>query len=249
MTLVLDLVTEAFRENNITPIGTALKTAELAEGLSLFNQHVRGVFGLVVGITLQDWPVPLYQRVGAISSNPPLLPNSRRNTNYVLDANYPPGNARLVWDGTEQTVYLPDRPQDGARMALVKASGAAATTAGVLTLNGNGRTIEGANTYVLGEAREWFYEADSADWKALITFTGSDECPFPPGLDEYWITAMAVRLAPRYDKVISAATQATWKRMLTTITGRYAQVVPAISGADDLVASYESYWQPGACDI
>lgn len=243
MTTAADIITAGFRENNLIPVGKQPTEAERIEGLQVLNRHLDAMFGYVVGESLADWPVPPVQRTGTVAANPPLFPGS--NAPIVqLNPSYPPQNVRIVWDGSERTVYFPEKPNDGARMALVRASGATAANSGTLTLDGNGRTIEGANTYTGGESgRRWFYRADLADWVALVPLGLNDQIPFPPEYDDYWICCLAVRLSPRYGKTIQTGTIDTLKRMKAQIQARYAQEAPGTAGGLTLYPSHQSYDQ------
>lgn len=244
MTVVSDIVAAAYREGNITPVGQQPSAAELIEGLDVLNRFVKSVYGLVLGENLVDWAVPYTQRTGTVDALPPYLPGGDRP--LIIPANqYPAQNSRVVWDGSAQTVYFPQKPQDGARMAFVKASGAANQAGpGNLTLDGNGRTIEGANTYVSTgsvASRAWLYRADLADWKPLVTLLASDVMPFPEELDDVWIVSTAIRLAPRFGKQTSPETLLTQKRMMATLKTRYTQEMPVDGGGTELTATDQSY--------
>lgn len=241
MTTATELITAGFRESNLIPVGKTPTVAEQAEGLQVLNRYLDSAYGFVVGENLADWSVPAIQRTGSVAANAPLLPGSNPSSSRCQPA-YPPANTRIVWDGSEQTVYFPERPHDGARMALVQSSGASASGSGTLTLDGNGRTIEGAATYTGGvSGRRWLYRGDLADWKALPVLALTDECPFPADLDDYWICCIAIRLAPRFGKTIQPATTATFSRMEQTLRARYAQESPGTSGGARLQTGHQSF--------
>lgn len=245
MTTVADIVTLAYREGNIIPVGTTPSAAEQVEGIGSFNRYLNSVYGFILGENLSDWQVPYNQRTGeGVDALPPFLPSGGTPL-IVLNNQYPAANRRIVWDGSGQTVYFPQRPDDGARMSFVKSSGVGAANVGVLTLDGNGRTIEGAATYtsngVSVKSRAWLYRADTADWHALVSLAAGDEVPFPPEFDDLWITATAIRLAPRFGKTVSAETLSTNKRMAVTLKSHYTQYVVQDSGGDEIMSSYQSY--------
>lgn len=243
MTAAQDLIQEGFREGNLIPVGTTPTTAEQTEALGVLNRYLDGLYGFVIGENLFDWAVPQDQRTGTVAANYPQYPGSR-GSRYPFNFAYPPSNVRLIWDGSARTVYFPDSPDDGARIEMVKASGAAATGSGVLTLDGNGRTIEGANTYTTDGSvtrRRWLYRADLADWVALQTLQLTDECPFPPAFDDYWTTGLAIRLAARYGKRPAAETVGTYRRMWATIRAQYQQHTPGVFGGSQLINSDQPY--------
>lgn len=244
MTAAADIITEAFREGNLIPVGTTPTSAEQAEGLSVLNRYLRSIFNWMMGGALTDWPVPLIQRTGSVAADPPLLPGAQTPL-IVPDRSYPPGGQRIVWDGSTQTVYFPESPNDGARMGLAKGSGASAI-AGTLTLDGNGRTIEGSATKTFTDTAtgSWLYRADLADWVALASLTLTDALPFPDEFDDLFVTSIALRLSPRYGKTVQAGTTEAWKRTLSTFRAQYYQETPAPRGGQELAPSYQSFPDP-----
>lgn len=246
MTAVSTIIQRAYREPNLIPIGTQPSIPQQTEALAVLNSGIVSLLGTVFGEQLGIWQVPRIQRVGETAANPPLLPGSARPA-VQLDNNYPGKNVRLVWNGSEKTVYFPENPPDGARMALVKASGArGGTTPGALTLDGNGRTIGGADTLTLQAVPselQWFYRADKADWQILnVPLVLTDQMPFPPEFDDFFITGLTMRLSSSYGKTIQATTTATNSRVQSAMRIRYWQPTDEGSGAEELVNAYESYY-------
>lgn len=246
MTTATENVQESYREGNLIAVGQAVSTAQITEGLAKLNNLLKSAFGFLLGESLTDWQVPAVQRSGSVAANPPMYPGSQGGLVTFNNA-YPAPNSRLVWDGSAQTIYFPETPHDGARMAFVKSSGAAASGSGTLTLNGNGRTIEGANTYTSDgttvTSRAWMYRADTANWVALVTLTADDDLPFPEEFDDLWSCGVAIRLSPRYGKQVGEGTVATYRRLLTTLKARYRQPTPQPSGGSVLVPADQTYPQ------
>lgn len=243
MTVVSSIIQRAYRESNIIPIGVSASVMQQVEALQVLNSAIKSLPGTVFSEQLHDWPVPRTQRTGNVAANPPLLPGSARPA-VVLDSSYPAKNTRIVWDGSTQHIYFPENPPDGARMGVVKASGAAAENAGSLTLDGNGRTIEGTPTIIFaGTPRQWFYRADLADWvPIMIDLTATDSLPFPPEFDDFFITGLTIRLAPSYGKAIQASTTSTNTRVQSAMRIRYFQPTDEGRGGEDLLPAYESYY-------
>jgi hypothetical protein len=253
MTLVSTVLQAAFREGNLIAASATPTTAELAEALDRFNNLVIGVYGYEMGENLVDWLAPYPQRTAPVAANYPQMP-------YPLDLNlstssnvwpYPPKNRRIVWGGVTGTVYFPESPMDGSRMAVVQGSGAGdgGTPGAVLTLNGNGRTIEGANTKTLTNpitATSWLYRADSADWVKVTTLASSDSLPFPAEFDDFFICALSKRLAPRFGKVTATETVETAKVTLGRLKARYRQAGITTYGSENIPNSNQSY-SNGAC--
>ena len=244
MTTAGALVKAAFREGNLIPIGQAPKPAEMVEGLSTLNSYMLSKFGTFVGNKLRDWRIPPLQGTGTVHRTYPLLGAADLPLTPQFNL-YPPINARVVWDGTERTVYFPERPQDGSVMGLIIASGAAANSAGTLTLNGNGLTINGEDTYTTEREdftpMRWFYRADLGDWLPVVTLAEADESLFPEDVDDFWITGVSIRLAPRFGKQVAEATVLRLREMTTLMRSRYAQSEPTTSGGELLVPGYESF--------
>lgn len=246
MTLVSELVQRGYRENNLLPAGTAPNAAQLAEGLQLLNGLQLAVFGDVTSEPLMDWLVPIIQRTASFPADYPLYGGAQYDANKYNPA-APPCDARVVWNGSEQQVFFPTEPYDGARFAFVQASGAAPNTQpGVLTLDGNGNWIDGADTWSPPAGvthRQWFYRADLATWHSIGELALTDENPFPGDFDPYWETSLAIRLSPRYGKVIQPGTQSVFAMMDTKIRARYASTHPVDAGGRTLKPGFESFNQ------
>ena len=123
-------------------------------------------------------------------------------------------------------------------------NGVAGTPGATLTLDGNGRTIEGVNTkaYTAPVAtRQWLYRADLGDWQAVVDMTLTSECPFPSELDDLWICMLAMRLAPRYGKTTAPETARLGLTMLAKLKARYEQAGCTIYGSSNFPHSLQSY--------
>jgi hypothetical protein len=244
MTKASTIITAAFREGNLVPVGGAPSDAEATEGLDLLNRLVLSAYGFSIGNKLMDWQVPAIQRTSDVSRQYPLLPGGQLP--FIPYNVNPPLNSRVVWDGSVQTIYLNDLPQDGANMAIVKGSGADGAVPGALTIDGNGRTINGASTIVSGDAGvtfplQLFYRADVSDWRTVKAIVSTDDMLFPPELDDLWICALSIRLAPRYGKAVAAGTTARFGEMRSIFAARYQQTAPTASGGDDLFNTFQSF--------
>ena len=106
MTLISSIITDAFREGNILPLGKAPNANQAAEALRLFNSCIAALYGDEAGESLTDWPLGNYGR-----ESPEY---DLGYTDHRLD--HPTINRRLIAvNETAKTVYFPLRPQDGAR--------------------------------------------------------------------------------------------------------------------------------------
>lgn len=256
-TLASVIIQSAHRENNLIAAGASPSTAESTEALALLNSFVFGTFGFGMGEELTDWLAPGLQRTASVAANFPQLPYplGLDGALLALPSNaslsvqmfpYPPKNSRIVFGGVTTTVWFPEQPLDGSRMALVQGSGAGDSGAAgqTITLDGNGRTIEASNTKTYVDpvaARQWLYRADLGDWVAVVPFVATDPMPFPTELDDLWITALNIRLSPRYGKAVTAETAATFKNMFKIFKARYRQAGTTTYNSQDIPRALESY--------
>jgi hypothetical protein len=98
-----------------------------------------------------------------------------------------------------------------------------------LTIDGNGRPIEGTASIVLntdGIFREWFYRADLAAWVRLTDLAADDENPFPAAYDNMFMILLAMRLNPRYGRTLDDQSIAALKRNRQEFINRYLQSRP-----------------------
>lgn len=218
MTLISSIIADAFRESNILPLGKAPNTNQATEALRLLNALFSAIYGDEAGEGLTDWPLGNYGR-----ESPGY---DIAYTDQCID--HPTINRRLIAVNTEaRTVYLTLRPQDGARMGIADPFGRLATVP--VTLDANGRTIESALTLVLntnGLNREWFYRADLGDWVRLTEKADTDEMPFPADFDNFFITLLAIRLNPRYGRVMDDQSAMIYKSERKKFVARYLQSMP-----------------------
>jgi len=222
MTLISAIITDAFRESNKIAAGTTPTAAMQTEALTLLNRLIASVMGWEVGENLAQWPVG--------------------TTGYEtapVDATsdiwrFPPPNSMLACNlGSAQTIYLPQQPSDGARIAVQDLQGNFATYN--LTLNGNGRQIEGASTLALATNnlnRAWFFRADTGNWVRFTDLELTDALPFPTEFDDFFVISLAIRLAPRLGPPIGAETLAAYKRSQQQFIARYVQSQPLRINAD-----------------
>lgn len=222
MTTASSIITDSYRESNGIAIGAAPSDAQNTEGLSRLQSIVGGVVGYDAGEHLQDW------RVGTAGVQSP-------DTCWTEDSwIYPIINSRILLNhSTTQTLYLPERPENGSRIAVIDVNGALVTYN--VTLDGNGRLIDGAATAVLSTAglnKEWLYDADAAEWKVVTDLELTSEMPFPAKFDDYFIIKLAARLNPRYGRSLSDLSLARLADQQAQLEATYRQTrtLPAPSG-------------------
>lgn len=217
MTLISDIITEAFRSLNLVAAGQSPTSAETDEALILLNRNIRSMFGTSLGTELSDVN---YGESGLTSK---VYDNLDWWQSLYGEA--VPPNSRLVCNlvGPE-TLYLFDKPQDGSRFAIVDAAGNLSINP--LTIEGNGRTIEGASQLVVntnGALLEYFYRADQGDWKQISALTLTDESPFPFEFDDLLIQSLAISMCSRYGVTMTDTQMADYSRVKSRFSARYSQ--------------------------
>lgn len=215
MTLVSEILQQGYRESNIIAAGQTPKAHELTEGLSRLQNIVTAAYGFEVGEEFSDWPLGL------------------EGVNVASDAGmwtadlwiWPRINARMIAaSDSPQTVYLPVRPYDGSRIALIDPASRLADAP--VTVDGNGRSIEGGNNFIAntdGLRKLWFYRADLGSWVSITPIALTDPFPFPPEFDDYFITKLAMRINPRYGRTMAEESVASLEEMLGKLRARYRQ--------------------------
>lgn len=218
MTLVSSIILDAYRESNILPLGKVPTANQSTEALRLYNALINAIYGGDAGERLTDWPLGNFDR----DPNGCQLPF----TDHRLM--HPPINQRLIAVNTAaETIWLTTRPQDGSRMGVADPYSRLATVP--LTIDGNGRPIEGAASIVLnidGTFREWFYRADLAAWVKLNALDAGDENPFPEAYDAMFAILLGMRLNPRYGRAMDPQSVEILKNNRREFIARYLQSRP-----------------------
>lgn len=220
MTIVADIIRDAFRESNINAINVNPTAAQQEEALRLLNRLVSSVYGNEAG----EQFIPM-----DLGSN-----NIQRPQGYPwvspeeLADWYVPENTRLMLNLVNSTtVYLPPLPQDGARFAVVDKSNNLAIKN--LVVVGNGRSIENATQLTLntnGYRANWFYRDDTGNWAKVSPLLQFDDWPFPEDFDDFFVIALALRLNPRNGAALSPESMEVYKDGLRNFKARYSQTHP-----------------------
>lgn len=218
MTLISSIITDAYRESNILPLVKAPSAPQITEALRLLNGLFSSIYGDEAGESLQDWPLGNFGRESPAYN--------LEFTEYNI--NRPTINRRLIAVNEEaKTVYLTLYPQDSARMGIADPFGRLATVP--VTLDANGRTIEGSPNLLLdtnGTFTEWFYRADLGDWVKLTSKVAADEMPFPADFDNFFVILLAMRINPRYGRTLDEQSLAIFRSEKRKFVARYLQSMP-----------------------
>lgn len=217
MTTALEIINAAYRESNITGAGQSADVTKQTEALARLNGLISSAYGFEVGNELVDWPVgdptPEYT-----------VPSWSADDWQWLEA-----NVRIIpLVSGAQTLFLPQTPRDGARIGIVDPQSNLA--ANPITLTSQTRSIEGVGSVTLntnGLSRIWFYRADLGSWVRMSELTAvTDNMPFPSEFDDYFITALAMRLNPRYGRSLAAESVSRLERTLEKLRTRYRDRTP-----------------------
>lgn len=250
MTLVSDIITDAYRQSNTLAIGVSPTVLQQTEALRYLNRIVKSVFGNEVGDPLTAFP---------LGGN-----NINRPAGYPWYGDNPgndwfvPKNLRVMLNlSSSQNIYLHPDPDDGTRFAVSDVSGNLATFP--VTVYGNGRTIESALSVVLntnGLDSEWLYRADLGNWQKSAPLIAGDTFPFPEEFDFFFIIQLAMAMNPTLGVQMDPQTQATYARARSQLRARYTQDVQMPSeigllrtsktSADRDFWNYYEYYDPNA---
>ena len=218
MTLVSEIINDAYRQSNLIAIGVSATTLQETEALRYLNRIVKGVFGMEVGDRLTAFPIGANNR-----TNPPGYPwwgDGVPDSSWFV-----PKNTRLALNLTADTdVYLHPAPSNGTRFAYSDQSNNLATNS--LTIHGNGAMIDGATSVTVntnGADAEYFYREDLGEWKRYATLTLFDTFPFPEELDDFFILSLAFRLNPAYERAFDEQSLVHYRRQKSMIASLYKQ--------------------------
>lgn len=220
MTIVSQIITDAYRQSNLIAINTAPTTLQADEALRYLSRIVKSTRGNEAGELLEPFP---------IGRN-----NIQRPSGWPWYEGVPPAdwfvpeNKRLMCNlSSAATVYLHPQPDNGASFGVQDLSSNLSTFN--LTVQGNGRKIQGADTLVIDTNdinAEWMYRDDLGSWELVTPLLISGEMPYPEEFDDYFINMLAMRLNPAYGTALDPQSQAVLQRMKTQIRARYAQDIP-----------------------
>lgn len=217
MTTIRTLITDAYRESGIIPVGEELDADIFEEGLRRLNALYDSLFGHDLGEPL----LPLSYGTSGVSNTYAL----EEDVAPEILSSYIPANVRLILNIDEAvTLYLPPNPDDGARFQIVDNAGNLATYN--VTLDANGRRIEDALTVTLATNdlnRSWFYRGDLGKWVRVTALEADDESPFPAEFDDFLVTLLAYRMGPRHGAQTADSTIEVLKRMKKLFRARYKQ--------------------------
>ena len=223
MTIVSEIITDAYRQSNLIEINGSPSLAQQQEALRYLIRIVKSVFGNEAGDPLEVFPIGRnnierpsgYPWYDTVPDNDWFVP---KNTRVMLNLERP------------VTLYLHPDPDDGSRFAAIDVAENLATYN--CTVQGNGRLIEGGFNITLNTDNldaEWFYRADLGNWLRYAPLEIADEFPFPVEFDDFFITLLAIRLNPSYGQRLDEQSRYTFERASRQLKARYTQNIPVRS--------------------
>lgn len=230
-----NIVTDAYRESNLIPLGLQPNFNQQTEGLTRLNSLILSTIGNEAGDPLDD-----------------LVIGGQFDQSAYMQQ-YVPDNNRLILNlASPLVINLDPYPFQGQRAAVIDVAGTLGTCP--LTINGNGRLIEGVQSIVMNtpsDAREWMYRGDLGAWVKINTLALTDTLPFPARFDDYFVTTLAMRLNPRYGQSLSPESLEALKRARSQLRAYYHAWEEIRSDLDTrgYLADPRAYWSVEATDF
>jgi hypothetical protein len=225
MTIVQQIITDAYRNSNLIAVGTQPNLAQQNEALRYLNRLISSVFGNEAGEKLEAFPIG---RVNIARPQGYPYYNQTPANNWFV-----PVNKRLMLNLDDPcSVYLTPMPCDGARFAIKDIQGNLSTNP--LTVYGNGRTFENQQSLVLntnGQDSQWFYRQDLGNWQKLASLEIADEFPFPEEFEDMFVFMLAMRLNPAYEQAMDEQSGTLLERARSQFRARYRQTIEVGSEA------------------
>jgi hypothetical protein len=213
MTTLRDITIDAFRESGIVAVGDTPDGYEFTEAFSRLTALIASLFGTELGENLTSYDFG----VSGVNAN-----GRPDDVSVCIPA---PTNVRLICNvDSASTLYLDPNPRPGARFGIVDNKGNFSSAS--LTIDGNGRRIEGGTTLVCNTDlfnREWFYRDDLASWTKVTALLADDPSPLPAEFDDFLITLLAMRINPRYGAETKQETALLFADMTKKFKSRYRQ--------------------------
>lgn len=242
MTTVASVIKSALRETNLIPLGVDPDQPAVDEAFGLLSTIVAGVLGNEAGENLS--PFPLGQEGINAPKGYPWWNNSLPGNVYL------PFNTRIMCNLTGPgTVNLHPRPHDGARMGVVDVSQNFDTFP--LTINGNGRSIEGEESMQYdtpGMERQWMYREDIGNWVTVLPLDPNGNMPWPAEFDDMFIITLATRLNPRYGQIMHPSSEKSLQVAQSKFAARYGQSTSTVPVENALIylTHWNRFWGYGA---
>lgn len=143
----------------------------------------------------------------------------------------------LLSTAVAMTLTFPAAPLNGQRIQVLDVISCFPTY--TVTLNGNGRLIEGLTTKAITAGATWLYTAASGNWQKIATLLTTDPLLFNE--DEFFTLELAKRIAPMFGAKLTQEAQIALIEATNRIKARFRST--AVIPCDDAVRylSRQSY--------
>ena len=196
-TTVEQCLTRAMRMNGTKAEGEAMTAAEADDGLLVFNQTVRGMFGRIIGVKLETY-------AGSTTT-------ARHGAMYEVG-------------GAAYTLTAPANPRDGWRWGWADRGSLATNN---LTVNPNSQKIDAgtANLTIntLNDNRVYWFRGDTGNWEKERDLLLTDNAYFPDEMVGYLTAIVAQALCTEYGRDPSEVVKALANAGLDAFKERYGR--------------------------
>lgn len=225
MTTISEIVTEAFRENNLIQVGDVPDGAEYLEAERLLTRFIKSIFGSEFGESLKTI---------SVSSSQDTLPI---NSRVLIDEDSP------------DVITLSELPQDGEQFAVLDPRGLLTS----MTIEAGGGTIENATSVTLDSTSpsyQWFYRGDKGNWYKVTDLTSEDDSPLPEEFDDLLSIWLSIRISPRMGAQTTQESATVYDAIKKKFTSRYKQsqeiqVEPGLLFMTNPTCRYILNWNTG----
>lgn len=199
MTSIRQLVSEAFRENNLTQVGDVPEGTEYVEAEGKLTRFITSLFEAEMGERLKN--------TSLTSASQVVAPNSRL----------------IISDNMPTSITLREHPNDGEQFAVLDPRG----LLNGFTVKAGAGTIENASEVSLDNSSSsysWFYRADKGNWYKITSLTTNSECPLPEEFDDMLSLWLSMRIAPRMGASTAPESIQLYNNIQKKFVSRYRQV-------------------------
>lgn len=208
MTTASEAITKALSKLRVLGFGESPTSAQAQEHLDDLNRFLNQLVGFGGSMPFVDIPV---------------------SSAYTITTDWPA--VRVLCQHTSAlTITLPQGDatvpvQDGFRIAIVDASGAAGTYNITVARNGWKIAAATANATIStnSDSRIYMFRADLGDWKLAADLALTDALPLPSEFDDAVILGLSKRIGGRYGQSLSREDAGLADDGVSRIYARYAR--------------------------
>lgn len=198
MTTIKEIVTEAFRENNLIQVGDVPDGLEYLEAEKLLTRFIKSIFGSEFGESL---------KTVSVSSSQETLPINSRI---------------LINEDSPVAITLSELPQDGEQFAVIDPRGLISS----MVIEAGGGTIEDSTSVTLDDTSssyQWFFRGDRGNWYKVTDLASDDDSPLPEEFDDLLSLWLSIRISPRMGAQTTQESANIYDMIKKKFTSRYKQ--------------------------